>query len=182
MFRKALHPDIEYIVCIFSSSLFAVSLFHSLSHPFWHLFWWKLTPWFCKSSWRKSRHTWMLSFLNSKLIFQTLKWTDLTLMLFRGFQTPICHLISHFRKREGFRGHPVLLCSTGTRGWASSSSALPSCTSECRSLLPSHCNCFWTELFVCQWIAQLLALWPGRHDHLLACPAWVARLQDWANL
>lgn len=57
----------------------------------------------------------MLSFLNSKLICQTLRWTDLTLMLFRGFKTPICHLIPHFRRREGFRGHPVLLCSSRTQ-------------------------------------------------------------------
>lgn len=57
----------------------------------------------------------MLSFLNNKLIFQTLKWTDLTLVLFRGFETPVCHLIPHFWRQEGFGGHPVLLCSTRTQ-------------------------------------------------------------------
>lgn len=88
MLRKALYISWHQMhsLCILFQFLCFFTFFLLLK-SIGHLFWCKLTQWFCKPHRKQNHRTWMLLFLNSKFIFQTLKWIDLTLPPFRGLKS-----------------------------------------------------------------------------------------------
>lgn len=96
--------------------LLMLLLFHLCFTSFRRLFWYKLTQSFCKSSWRWS-HTWVMSFLNIKFIFQTWKLIS-SLTPFRGFETPVCHLIPKLLGTRSPSFQPTAIVS-GENFWES---------------------------------------------------------------